>query len=203
MQAYRQNKVLDFYNKEVSLAESELKHREGLDSDLNSKIKGLEERKANYTQILAQLDASSNADKATINNLAKIVENNKNADDNWHWERGKTKFLSKPTTVEGYENAKKEFTQSQVAENKEKETILASIKNLDEAIKNYKEKVEENKALIKKISDYANKLPEIILKEKEKAALYVKQFEQAKADLIPYFDKLKNYFNSRGIKVIR
>ena len=74
---------------------------------------------------------------------------------------------------------------------------------MDEAIKNYKEKVEENKALIKKISDYANKLPEIILKEKEKAALYVKQFEQAKADLIPYFDKLKNYFNSRGIKVIR
>ena len=135
--------------------------------------------------------------------LQKIVENNKNANDNWNCDRGMTKFLSKPTTVEGYENAKKEFTQSQVAENKEKETILASIKNLDETIKSYKEKVEENKALIKKISDYANKLPEIILKEKEKAALYVKQFEQAKADLIPYFDKLKNYFNSRGIKVIR
>ena len=78
-----------------------------------------------------------------------------------------------------------------------------SIKNLDETIESYKKKLDENKALIKKISDYANELPEIISKQKAKVEFYTKQFEQAKADLIPYFDKLKNYFNSRGIKVIR
>ena len=78
-----------------------------------------------------------------------------------------------------------------------------TIGQIENELNEKQKKLDENKALIKKISDYANELPEIISKQKAKVEFYTKQFEQAKADIIPYFDKLKNYFNSRGIKVIR
>ena len=197
--------VLDFYNKEVPLAAKELENRKELDTELSSKIQSLEERKASYTNILAQLEKSNKGNESAIRKLAQTISCNQKQNDNVNsYERyNSTEFLSKPVTINSYDDAQLEFFHSKETENKEKANILASIKNLDETIESYKKKLDENKALIKKISDYANELPEIISKQKAKVEFYTKQFEQAKADLIPYFDKLKNYFNSRGIKVIR
>ena len=176
-----------------------------MDTELSSKIQSLEERKASYTNILAQLEKSNKGNESAIRKLAQTISCNQKQNDNVNsYERyNSTEFLSKPVTINSYDDAQLEFFHSKETENKEKANILASIKNLDETIESYKKKLDENKALIKKISDYANELPEIISKQKAKVEFYTKQFEQAKADLIPYFDKLKNYFNSRGIKVIR
>ena len=55
----------------------------------------------------------------------------------------------------------------------------------------------------KKISDYIKALPKLIAERNNDLVKNTQEFEKVKADLIPYFDKLKNYFYSRGLKTIR
>ena len=136
--------VLEFYNKEVPLAAKELENRKELDTELSSKIQSLEERKASYTNILAQLEKSNKGNESAIRKLAQTISCNQKQNDNVNsYERyNSTEFLSKPVTINSYADAQLEFFHSKETENKEKANILASIKNLDETIKSYKKKLE-------------------------------------------------------------
>ena len=79
-------------------------------------------------------------------------------------------------------------------ESSEKNVVLENIEKLTKSIGEFTKKAEENQAYIKKISDYIKALPQIIADKKNSLANQNQQFEKVKADLIPYFDKLKNYF---------
>ena len=74
---------------------------------------------------------------------------------------------------------------------------------MTKSIGEFTKRAEENQVYIKKISDYIKALPKIIADKNNDLAKNNQQFEKVKADLIPYFDKLKNYFYSRGLKTIR
>ena len=85
----------------------------------------------------------------------------------------------------------------------EKNVIIENIEKLTKSISEFTERTEKNQAYIKKISDYIKALPQIIADKNKDLANHNQQFEKVKADLIPYFDKLKNYFYSRGLRTIR
>ena len=55
---------------------------------------------------------------------------------------------------------------------------------------------------MKKISDYIKALPKLIAERNNDLVKNTQEFEKVKADLIPYFDKLKNYFYSRVLRTL-
>ena len=190
---------------DIPRAEMELNHRTEIDKMLAEKVKNLQERKNNYTKILEQLEKNETNDAATLNSLDKLAQINSEG----HEEINRTKtytynnFISESEASENFKETKSIFEKNMSKEASEKNVVLENIEKLTKSIGEFTKKAEENQAYIKKISDYIKALPQIIADKNKDLANHNQQFEKVKANLIPYFDKLKNYFYSRGLKTIR
>ena len=172
---------------------------------LTEKIQKLQDRKANYAKILEQLGKNKTNDTATLNSLDKLAQINSEG----HEEINRTKtytynnFISESEASKNFKETKSIFEKNMSKEASEKNVIIENIEKLTKSIGEFTKKAEENQAYIKKISDYIKALPKIIADKNKDLANHNQQFEKVKADLIPYFDKLKNYFYSRGLRTIR
>lgn len=190
---------------DIPRAEMELNHRTEIDKMLTEKIKNLQERKNNYTKILEQLDTNKTKDASTLNSIEKLAQINSEG----HHEINRTKiftyndFISESEASKNFNETKSIFEKNMPKEASEKNVIIENIEKLTKSIGEFTKKAEENQVYIKKISDYIKALPKIIADKNNDLAKNNQQFEKVKADLIPYFDKLKNYFYSRGLKTIR
>lgn len=190
---------------DIPRAEMELNHRTEIDKMLTEKVKNLQERKDNYTKILEQLETNKTKDVSTANSIEKLAKINSEG----HREMNRTTtcthndFISESKASENFKETKSIFEKNMPREASEKNVVLENIEKLTKSIGEFTKKAEENQAYIKKISDYIKALPTIIADKNKDLAKHNQQFEKVKADLIPYFDKLKNYFYSRGLKIIR
>ena len=190
---------------DIPRAEMELNHRTEIDKMLAEKIQKLQERKANYAKIFEQLNKSQTQDESTVISIDKLAQINSEG----HEEINRTKtytynnFISESEASENFKETKSIFEKNMSKEASEKNVIIENIEKLTKSIGEFTKKAEENQAYIKKISDYIKALPKIIADKNKDLANHNQQFEKVKADLIPYFDKLKNYFYSRGLRTIR
>ena len=183
----------------------ELNHRTEIDKMLAEKVKNLQERKNNYTKILEQLEKNETNDAATLNSLDKLAQINSEG----HKEINRTKAYTYNNSISEYEasenfkETKSIFEKNMSKEASEKNVIIENIEKLTKSISEFTERTEKNQAYIKKISDYIKALPKLIAERNNDLVKNTQEFEKVKADLIPYFDKLKNYFYSRGLRTIR
>ena len=190
---------------DIPRAEMELNHRTEIDKMLAEKVKNLQERKNNYTKILEQLEKNETNDAATLNSLDKLAQINSEG----HEEINRTKaytynnFISEYEASENFKETKSIFEKNMSKEASEKNVIIENIEKLTKSISEFTERTEKNQAYIKKISDYIKALPKLIAERNNDLVKNTQEFEKVKADLIPYFDKLKNYFYSRGLRTIR
>ena len=190
---------------DIPRAEMELNHRTEIDKMLTEKIKNLQERKNNYTKILEQLDTNKTKDASTLNSIEKLAQINSEG----HHEINRTKiftyndFISESEASENFKETKSIFEKNMSKEASEKNVIIENIEKLTKSISEFTERTEKNQAYIKKISDYIKALPKLIAERNNDLVKNTQEFEKVKADLIPYFDKLKNYFYSRGLRTIR
>ena len=183
----------------------ELNNRTEIDKMLTEKIKNLQERKNNYTKILEQMEKNENNDAATQKSLDKLAKIKSEG----HHEINRTKiftyndFISESEASKNFNETKSIFEKNMPKEASEKNVVIENIEKLTKSIGEFTKKAEENQAYIKKISDYIKALPKIIAERNNDLVKNTQEFEKVKADLIPYFDKLKNYFYSRGLRTIR
>lgn len=190
---------------DIPRAEMELNHRTEIDKMLAEKVKNLQERKNNYTKILEQLEKNETNDTATLNSLDKLAQINSEG----HEEINRTKTYTYNNSISEYEasenfkETKSIFEKNMSKEASEKNVIIENIEKLTKSISEFTERTEKNQAYIKKISDYIKALPKLIAERNNDLVKNTQEFEKVKADLIPYFDKLKNYFYSRGLRTIR
>lgn len=190
---------------DIPRAEMELNHRTEIDKMLAEKVKNLQERKNNYTKILEQLEKNETNDAATLNSLDKLAQINSEG----HKEINRTKAYTYNNSISEYEasenfkETKSIFEKNMSKEASEKNVIIENIEKLTKSISEFTERTEKNQAYIKKISDYIKALPKLIAERNNDLVKNTQEFEKVKADLIPYFDKLKNYFYSRGLRTIR
>ena len=190
---------------DIPRAEMELNHRTEIDKMLAEKVKNLQERKNNYTKILEQLEKNETNDAATLNSLDKLAQINSEG----HEEINRTKTYTYNNSISEYEasenfkETKSIFEKNMSKEASEKNVIIENIEKLTKSISEFTERTEKNQAYIKKISDYIKALPKLIAERNNDLVKNTQEFEKVKADLIPYFDKLKNYFYSRGLRTIR
>mgnify|MGYP004458952025 CR=1 FL=1 len=187
------------YKSDEYLSTREIPRRQKIDAIFTEKIKRLEKRKADYQQLISKLEAEKKTNESDFNSIREA----RRAYDSTGYNVS-TKILSYEVLTNSYDNSQEEFVKGQKSENKEKETILALIKDLDVTIKSYKERAEENRVILNKISTYAkDELPNLIANQKKKIEFSKKELEQANKVLVPYYEKLVNYFHSRVIKSIR
>ena len=120
--------------------------------------------------------------------------------------KAKIQYLSERESL--YKKLQSNINKSEFA--KENEVYVNEKKHIDTGVKSVQRQLElcrknlaENTTLLNKVADSVKNLPNVIKDLSNKLVDKNKAFEKAKADLIPYFDKLKNYFYSRGLKTIK
>ena len=196
-------KLIKVKEEELPRTSNELANRKELDNILTKKVENLETKKDLYQQINQNLNESEEINNKGFDFARKTA----NANDEFYIPKNidwrNPKFIRKPAVTETYWDVSANLARVKPLEAEENNKITAKIESIQENIEIFKQKLENNQSVIKEIESYLKELPETIKKLTIELAEKTKAFEKAKADLIPHFDKLKNYFNSRGLRVIR
>lgn len=185
---------------DINSVEKELERREGLQSILDAKINVLKEKEKFYTDILANKDTDIK-NNTEGKNFAKDVE-----DYNAIYHRYNAhdfQQLTTPTSTKNYAETCYLLDSNMNDDKSEYGAIAAFMKKASENIKKYTEISLENAKNIKELKKYQKDLPGIIEKLQADLRTKIGIFEKAKADLIPHFEKLKQHYISRGIRVIK
>lgn len=190
-------------NLEIPKAEKELEQRKQLGKILEAKIASLKTKQAAYLKFDKSLESSLTQDETNLAFTKEAIEYNTANHPHTQSFFSFTDFLARPISTEGYKNVNSQLSDDNSFEQKEKSQIASNLKRLQASLNKYEKELENNTIYLKKVGDYLKDLPSII-KNLEKELVETKAlYERTKAELIPHFDKLKNYFHSRGIRVIR
>lgn len=188
-------------NEDVPKAKTELYYRTQLDRSINDKIKDLEQKESLYKKLKKIIETSVVHDIAGKSLSEQALEyNDKNHDYKQHRD---VEILSKPYTIDIYKQSVSDFTADRDFELKQQEEVANKLKRVQKRLQHYKQQSVINEAALRKVEAYTKELPTIISNLQKELVKKTEAFEKAKADLIPLFDKLKNYFYSRGIRSIK
>ena len=184
-------------------SKTELAQRKALEGVIADRLAALDVKERLYSGLEENLKTSSKTNSAGVKITAQALEYN----DRHHSyaDRGAVfkEFLAKPVSTEAYASVNKALTNAELIEKEEAAKVKSGLKAIRETKEFYTQEAGKNKDYIKKIEQYVKELPGIIDKLERDLALKKHDFEKIKADLIPHFDKLKNYFYSRGLRNIR
>ena len=189
--------------KDVVKADKELEHRNQFNTLLETKLGNLKKRQKTYD---AQLKLLNSAEKITENGLTStenIINYNR---ENLPYSGSfftYTEFLARPEAEIGYRTANEHLKNDKINDKKELNFIQSKIEEIKNSIESYTTQIAENEVYIKKISDYKIELPKIIKSLEDNLKNKQDEYKKVQAELIPYFDKLKNYFFSRGLRQVK
>lgn len=189
--------------KDVEKANIELNNRVELDSILKTKLDNLKERQKNYSNQFNLLNAAKTETEKGIKFTENTLSYNKEHLPHYKSSFSYTEFLALPQAADGYNAAKKELESERKNEDKEIVFIKSQLENVEKRIEKYTAQFNENKIFVKKISDYKIELPKILESLQKELKQKTDEYYKVQAELIPYFDKLKNYFYSRGLKQVK
>ena len=186
--------------KDQQLIGLEIDNRNQLDYLLKQKLKNLEAKKAAYETINISIKNAENISKdgkaLTEKGYAYGSTRIKNT--------SPVEYFRSPNIEQIYVNVSGALKADAEDDTNEHKNVENKIKQLNKRIAEYSCEIEKNNIYIKKLTEYKDCLPEMIKILSDKTKKLTTQFEKLKADLIPHFHDLKNYFNSRGgIRVIR
>ena len=184
---------------EIPKADKEIKQRIKLESILDNEIKSLQERQTTYSNLLKLLLATQEETQEGLEFTKLAAEYN---DRNLPYNES-NKNLSKPIAVDSYLNAHQRLDIAGKDEMEEIDAIESKLSKVVLNLEKFTAQQQENKNILSDIKQYRKNLPLIIENLEKEFKQKTAEFEKAKADLIPLFDKLKNYFQSRGLKQIR
>lgn len=183
---------------DVKLAQKILEQRTNLNNIIKTKIANLESLKAKFASLLATINLGMDSNKIGTEFVEKEHAHNRIQQNS----RYKT-FLTEPERSNTLKETNRAIIENNSVEKEEKNHIETKIAYINKSIADYTSKLKENDAFLEKVKTYQAELPGIIEGLKNSLRENQTLFEKAKADLIPHFEKLKNYFLTRGIKVIR
>lgn len=185
--------------RELDLIEGpkELERRHKLNDILTSKIKHLETMKSEYTKLSDSLKNEINKYTNNIDDINQSIKINK---DNYG---SQEKFLNEPENIKSYQQTLMLLSNTKAKETTEIKYLSKKISEIKNEISKYTLEQASNTGYITKLETYMKNLPAIIDNLKNSITSKSFEFEQANKALIPHFDKLKNYFYSRGIKHIK
>ncbi len=188
---------------ELPKAKKELSQRKSLDAAISSRLAMLKEKEYTYDNLDRVLMTSTQKMEQGINDTAKAYEYNKI---NHPGTKGYyyKDFLAKPVSTSSYGVVNEALNQNKAYEIKKEMAFVKEQKDvINKSRAFYNAEASKNNSYIKKIEQYIEELPRTIQNLRNELVNKKQDFEKIKADLIPHFDKLKNYFYSRGLKNIK
>jgi len=195
-------KCIEAREKDIPMVDHELKQRTQLDNILKTKIDNLNIRKTAYEKIKTASTKDIEESKKAANFAENAIKYNKE-----HSNYGNllicSDVLNADSYTEEYKTAGSYLERDIPANVKENEIIDKNLKSILENIEKYTKLKNENKIILDNFADYKLKIPKILNKYRKELAENEIAYEKIKGELIPYFDKLKNYFNSRGLKMVK
>ena len=190
-------------SEELPKAEKELEQRMQLENILSKRLNNLEKRKKAYLEQLQLVKEAQAETLSGINATQEALNYNKEYLPKFGSFFSYTDFLALPLAEEGYKNANLRLKIDSGKEEKEQTFINAQLEDIKKSIEKYTVQKAENKVFLKKITDYKEQLPKIIADLKTELNQKSEEYKKLQAELIPYFDKLKNYFYSRGLRQVK
>ena len=107
------------------------------------------------------------------------------------------------STFAFYKGVKENLSKNITPNEQDDASVKRALNNLKIQLENYTQLKETNKRSLNFLKKYVELLPSKLSSLKESLELAKKAFEKSKADLIPHFDKLKNYITNKGLRVVR
>ena len=174
-----------------------------LENILSKRLNNLEKRRKAYLEQLQLVKEAQAETLSGINATQEALNYNKEYLPKFGSFFSYTDFLALPLAEEGYKNANLRLKIDSGKEEKEQTFINAQLEDIKKSIEKYTVQKVENKVFLKKITDYKEQLPKIIADLKTELNQKSEEYKKLQAELIPYFDKLKNYFYSRGLRQVK
>ena len=190
-------------SKEIPKTEKELEQRTQLENILSKRLKNLDKRRKIYVEQLKLVREAQAETLLGINTTQKALDYNIEHLPYLGSFFSNTDFLARPQAEEGYKNANQRLKIDSEKEKKEQIFINSQLEDIKKSIEKYTAQYEENKVFLKKITDYKLQLPKIISDLKTELNQKNEEYSKLQAELITYFDKLKNYFYNRGLRQVK
>lgn len=188
---------------DINQTDNEIKNRTKLNSILETRLENLKTRLNSYSNMVKKLESAQQDIAVGIDFTKETADNHSKKFPHLEEYNAYKEFLTIPMAEEGYRTAYQSLNIDNTNEKKEISFINSQIKFIKSSIEKYTAQYDENKAILKKASDYKMDLPKVIARMKAELEEKTAELEKVKADLIPYFDKLKNYFYSRGLRQVK
>lgn len=190
------------YN-DITDTDKEIENRTRLNSILEKRLENLKSRLNSYNDMVKNLDAAQQDIEVGLDFTKEIADTHKKTLPHVVEYNAYKEFLTLPMAEDGYRIANQSLNIDKTNEKKEISFINSQLKFIKSSIEKYTAQYDENKAILKKASDYKMDLPKVIAQMESELKQKTAEFEKVKAELIPYFDKLKNYFYSRGLRQVK
>lgn len=188
---------------DIPKAEKELEQRTQLKQLLEDKINTLKAKQTICQKLNEILESNEKSDNAAIKFTQEAFEYNTKKHPSKSGGFTYTDFLARPISTEIYQDVNAQLSEDNNFEQKEKEAVLTTLKRIKKSLNKYTKELENNTIYLKKVEDYLKELPTIIKNLENELSSQKSLIEKTKAELIPHFDRLKNYMQSRGVQVIK
>ena len=195
--------AISAHEADIPLVDKELEQRTELENILKTKISNLKSRENAYKKIQTALTKADKENKAGVYIAERAAEHN--------YEQSKRSFglfncsdvIESSPYAEEYDKAGSLLKVSTHLDQEEKNIIDKQLNIVSKKLSDYLALEKENKTILDKITEYKEKLPSILDTYKKELAEKSIAYDRVKGELMQYFDALKNYFYSRGLKNVK